>query len=196
MRKRNPSKTHDDSLDPIEKVHELMQAVHSADVSFEIWRLLTFKNTSVESSPHVRAFGTYSHFFIPSVHAHWIAVVMAIYRLFDSDATAVSLRSSSDLRLRLTAAQRQTFKHKLGSIGNVADRVAALRNHLFGHRGDISAQAAFDEARLKRDEIRKLIDVSRELVGMLRSAWDLPPETWPQNNAIADTVRLLDRLGG
>ena len=46
MRKRNPSKTRDNSLDPIEKVHELMQAVHSADVSFEIWRLLTFKNTA------------------------------------------------------------------------------------------------------------------------------------------------------
>ena len=73
-----------------------MQAVHSADLSFEIWRLLTFKNTNLDPSPHVRAIGAYSHFFIPSVHAHWIAVVMAIYRLFDSDATAVSPSGVSD----------------------------------------------------------------------------------------------------
>jgi AbiU2 len=197
MTKRKPqkSKTHDDTLDPVEKVHELMQTVHSADVCFEIWRLLTFKDASVDSSAHVRAFGRYSHFFMPSVHAHWIGVVMAIYRLFDSDPNAVSLVSSNELRQKLDSAHNQIFRRKLGSVRDIADRVAALRNHLFGHRDNISTQAAFDEAKLKRDELRKLINTSRELVEILRAAWDLPKEMWPQNDAIADTVRLLDRLG-
>ncbi len=196
MKKRNPqrSKAHNHSLDPIEKVHELMQAVHSAEASFEIWRLLTFKNTTIDPSPHVRAFGAYSHFFMPSVHAHWIAVVMSIYRLFDSGPGAVSLVSSNDLRQKLDPAQNRMFRQRLGSILNVANRVAALRNHLFGHRGDITAQAAFDEAKLKRDELRNLIDTSRELAEMLRSAWNLSPDIWPRNDAVADTIRLLDHL--
>jgi hypothetical protein len=37
--------------------------------------------------------------------------------------------------------------------------------------------------------------MARELVDALRYAWDLPKEMWPPNDAIADTVRLLDRLG-
>lgn len=172
-----------------------MQAVHSADVCFEIWRLLTFKNTDFDTGPHVRAFGSYQHFFMPSVHAHFIAFVMAVYRLYDPDRTAVSLVASNELRQQLCKTQNQSFRQKLGSVLDVAERVSALRNHLFGHRGDIPAQAAYDEARLTRNELRRLIDTSRELVEMLRAAWDLPPQSWPQNNTIQDTSRLLDRLG-
>jgi hypothetical protein len=192
--KSQKSKIRHDTLDPVEKVHELMQAVHSADVCFEIWRLLTFKSTSVDASAHVRAFRAYQHFFMPSVHAHWIAFVMAVYRLFDSDPSAIGLVSSNELRQKLDNAQNQTFRRKLGSIRDLAGRVAALRNHLFGHRGNITTQAAFDQAGLKIDELRNLIDTSRELVEILRAAWDLPKEMWPPNDAIADTVRLLDRL--
>jgi hypothetical protein len=73
----------EDTLDAVEKVHELIQTVQAADVSFEIWRLLTFKNTNVDTDSHVRAFGAYRQFFIQSVHAHFIALIMALFRLFD-----------------------------------------------------------------------------------------------------------------
>jgi len=43
--------------------------------------LLTFKNTDADSNLHIRAFGAYRQFFIPSVHAHFVATVMALYRL-------------------------------------------------------------------------------------------------------------------
>ena len=130
----------DDSLQPFEKVHELIQTVHQADVCFEIWRLLIFKNTNVDTDSHVRAFGAYRQFFIPSVHAHFVTLVMALFRLFDSDPSAVSLRSCNDLWQKLSPSENKIFKSKLGSVRDVADRVTGLRNHLFGHRGDIGVQ--------------------------------------------------------
>ena len=53
-----------------------------------------FKNTSVQTRQHVRAFGAYQHFFMPSIHAHLIAVVMAISRLFDPAPRASLVRTS------------------------------------------------------------------------------------------------------
>jgi hypothetical protein len=185
-----------DALHPVDKINELVQAVTTADVSFEIWRLLTFKNTNVETAPHARAFGAYRGFFIPSVHAHLIACVMAIYRLFDSDSGVVSLSACNDLRRRLTSDQNEVFRQKLGSVRDIADRVAGLRNQLFAHRDDSSVQAAFDRARLKRDELRQLINTARELVELLRSGWDLPERMWPETEGAAqDSIRLLDDLG-
>jgi hypothetical protein len=60
-----------DGLHPVEQINELVQAVMTAEACFEIWRLLTFKNTDVDTAPHLRAFGAYRQFFMPSVHAHF-----------------------------------------------------------------------------------------------------------------------------
>lgn len=69
MKHRKPQgRAENSSLDSLEKVIELIQAVHSADVCFEIWGLLTFKNTAVDTALHVRAFREYQHFFMPGVH--------------------------------------------------------------------------------------------------------------------------------
>ena len=86
----------EDGLHPVEQINELVQAVMAAEACFEIWRLLTFKNTEVDTVQHLRAFGAYRQFFMPSVHAHFIATVMALYRLFDSDPGVVSLSSCND----------------------------------------------------------------------------------------------------
>lgn len=56
---------------------------------------------------------------------------MAIYRLFDPDPGAISLGPRNELRQKLDAAQNQTFRRKLGSIEDVAERVSALRNQMF-----------------------------------------------------------------
>jgi hypothetical protein len=120
---------------------------------------------------------------------------MALYRLFDSDSGVVSLSSCNDLRLKLTRPQNEAFRRKLGVALKIANRLAGVRNQLFGHRADVAIERVFDKAKLKRDELRRLIDIARELVDALRSAWDLPKEMWPANDAIADTARLLDSLG-
>jgi hypothetical protein len=144
-------------LHPVEQINELVQAVTAAEACFEIWRLLTFKNIDVDTAAHSKAFGAYRQFFISSVHAHFVASVMALCRLFDSDPGVVSLSSCNDLRLKLTSAQNAAFRRKLGIALKIANRLAGVRNQLFGHRADIAIKRVFDKAKLKRDELRCLI---------------------------------------
>jgi hypothetical protein len=180
-------------LEPVEKIQELVHAVIAADRCFEIWRVLTLKNTQVDTTLHIKGFGSHREFFISSIHAHLVAWVMALYRPFDS-GSEVSLVTCSALRLKLGKAANDTFRIKLGLAHRIAIRLAGVRNQLFGHRADISAEAVFDEAKLSRNELRRLIDLARELVDELRAAWNLPTVMWPPNGVVADTARLLDKL--
>jgi len=78
-------------MEPHDQINELLHAVEAAESCFAIWEFLMLRDKGLE--PHLlkRVFEEYSHFFLPTRHAHLVEIVMSLSRLWDQTGGAVSL---------------------------------------------------------------------------------------------------------
>ena len=75
-------------------------------------------------------------------------------------------------------------------------KVSVLRNEAFGHRIlDLSVEDVFGKANVTRDELKELIDLTKQLMNTLSLAHDDSTHAF-NLDATRDTLRMLDVLKG
>jgi len=90
---------------------------------------------------------------------------------------------------------RKVLSQRLTEAKQIWHKVLILRNNLYAHTNyDLDSNAAFLKADLTPDEIRKLVELSKQIVNEISDAHDKTRFAFDLDNFTHETYRLLDSL--
>ena len=172
----------------------LREEVWRARVCWEAWWVM--KGRRYRGKYH-SVFEQYSDYFKVAIHSHFTALVMAIWRLHDSDPPGISLQTiTGRIGPRPDIAQEtlQQYRGRIRSIRPLVVGLETIRHKFLAHRDPAyTVERAFREANLKYRDLRRVVDNSLDLVNILLRARRLGSLSF-DNSITADTVRVIRRL--
>jgi hypothetical protein len=175
-------------------IRELQDAATAAGLNYEIWWVLK----SDESRPkYVNVLNRYHGFFSAAINAHFVAMLMALYRIYETRDDTHNFPSLLE-RLEVDRAVGEDLirslrlQHK--TLKPLWVKVSILRNDVFAHRSvTLDTNAAFAKAGATGNELKELVEKTKamlnELTGSLRDSMHAFNLT-----ATRDTIRMLEDL--
>lgn len=173
---------------------ELQDAAIAAGLNYEIWWVLRGQ----EARPkYVDVMNKYLGYFHVAIAAHFAAMLLALYRLYEKRRGTHNIPSFIDRVEKvgaLSKADADVARAKYAAIKPLWVKVSILRNNAYGHRTDeMTVEQVFQLAGITPFEFRDLIEKTKELLNYV----DLKVRnaTHAFNlSATRDTVRMLEAL--
>lgn len=170
---------------------------HTATVAwfnYEIWWVYKSADTRPE---YVGTMNAYPLFFQTSLHAHFVALLVELYRLFETRHDTYNIPGFLRLLAERGAVPREV-RAKLQAMYEEAKplwvKVSILRNKAFGHRSKAhTVGEVFAEAGVKPDDLRALVEITRQLLNAATQAAFRTTHAF-NLSARGDTLRVLDHL--
>jgi AbiU2 len=161
------------SFDAGEYISDLQQTVIAAGLNYEVWWTYESEDTRPK---YVDAMNGYTVFFQTSIHAHFIAQLVALYRLYETRKDTFNIPTLLRL-LRAHSTFDQATLDRLDAMHAAAKplwiKVNILRNNAFGHRSKARTVAeVFSEAAVSPNDLKALVHATMELLNVLTLAWD------------------------
>jgi hypothetical protein len=158
---------------PDQYISELQQTVTAAGLNFEVW--WTYESTDTRPK-FLDAMNRYSLFFTTSIHAHFVALLVALYRLYERRSDTYNIPQLLQLLKSTRTFDRATLD-ELNAMHAAAKplwvKVSILRNEAFAHRSvEYSVSDVFRKAGVSPNELRDLVKRTMELLNALTRAWD------------------------
>ncbi|MBL8200994.1 MAG: hypothetical protein JNK40_08490 [Chromatiales bacterium] len=180
---------------PLERrLSQSAQLAKRAAIFHDIWFYYEGANTR---SSILDTMQNYSEFFRFDAHAHFIALVVHLYALFESRSNTINFPS-----LVREAERSEVFSAeaiiKAKGILAIAEplftKVSILRNNLFGHRSaHLSYKEAFTKAAISPDQLRELAAYGLQIANLLLNARGLAEQEF-HSLSLEHTKRLLSDL--
>lgn len=175
-------------------IEELRHACVAARLNYEIWWLYKEKESR-------KRFGStlndYPLFFQTSLHANFVAMIIALYRLFENRRDTVNLPELIKL-LKKDGSIAQTNLKKFGSeimqTKVLWKKVSILRNNLFGHKANaLDNDEIWKKASVTPNQFRDLINDCQRILNMVTSTLNRNSHAF-NLSATRDTKKLLEDL--
>lgn len=175
-------------------IEELRDTVRVAWLNYEIWWVYKSADTRPE---YLDTMNRYTLFFHTAIHAHFVALLVALYRVYETRDDTYNIPTF----IKLLREQGSIPEKQLGELDALYAqakplwvKVNILRNKAFGHRSKAHTVAeVFGEAGVTPNELRDLAELTKKLLNDASLAW--------ANNAHAfnlssreDTLALLHDL--
>lgn len=181
--------------DKIEQyVEELQHTCVVAGLNYEIWWLYKEKESRKR---FVDTLNDYPLFFQTSLHAHFVAMIIALYRFFETRHDTVNFPGLIKLLKKdgsITQADLKKFESKINQAKILWRKVSVLRNNLFGHKATtLDNDGIWKKACLTPNQLRDLINDCKRLLNMITAAWNRSSHAF-NLSAAEDTKRLLEDL--
>jgi hypothetical protein len=175
-------------------IHELRQTVTAAGLNYEVWWVYKGEHTRPK---YVEAMRRYNLFFRTSIHAHFVALLIAFYRLYETRKDTYNIPSLLKTLRRDNLLPIATLD-QLDRIHEKAQplwvKVNILRNKAFGHRSSAhTIEDAFREAAVTPNELKQLFELTGQLLNHLTLAWSDGAHAFNLGSG-DDAIRLLDDL--
>ncbi|NWG02155.1 MAG: hypothetical protein HXY44_04765 [Syntrophaceae bacterium] len=179
----------------IEKnVRELQYAIIVAELNYEIWWVYKEKNSR---KLFVAVLDDYPLYFKTSLHAHFVAMVISLYRLYEPRKDTINLPQLLSLlkkHSRISDQEIKSMESDINSMKPLWKKVSILRNNLFGHRSSkLVDDDVWEKASVTPNQFKKLIDDSKRLLNRMTRLWDRRSHAF-NLSATSDTLRLLEDL--
>jgi len=175
-------------------VEELRHTMQVAALNFDVW--WSYKQRR-DRARFVDVLDAYPLFFQTSIHAHFVALVVALYRVYETrsdtfnvhelmrrleNEAALPRKALASIRRRITGAKKQWIK------------VSVLRNRAFAHRANAqSVGDVFRQAQVKPNDLRRLLRRTQGLLNRISYALDRSSHAF-NLRASKDTKRMLADL--
>jgi AbiU2 len=176
-------------------VEALQHTCIVAELNYEIWWLYKEKSSRER---FLDTFDNYPTFFATSLHAHFVAMIIALYRLFETSSHEIANFNKLIKLLKKDHSIDQTnikkFETEINQHKILWKKVCMLRNNLFAHKTIAKDNdEIWKKASLKPKQIRELINNSKRLLDMITSVWS-GSSSFLISSATEDTKRLLEDL--
>jgi len=175
-------------------IKELQDAATAAGLNYEIWWTLKSSDTRPK---YVDVLNKYLGYFSVAIHAHFVAMLLALYRIYETRDDTHNFPTLID-RLEtdgaLDAAVVTSLRDQYKALKPLWVKVSILRNEGFGHRSmKLDSDAVFAKAGVTGNELKALVDRTKAMLNELTGA--LRDSTHAFNlSATRDTIRLLEDL--
>lgn len=160
--KQHPYKAH---------IDELRHTITVAGLNYEIWWTYQSRETRPK---YLDVMNRYSLFFQTSLHAHFVALIVCLYKLYEAR------RDTFNVQLLLRTLRRdgalpanvlRSLDNQVRTMKPLWRKVSVLRNKVFGHSSKAhTAAQAFREAGVTPNELRDLLEGSKRLLNDLTLA--------------------------
>jgi hypothetical protein len=176
-------------------ISELRHTITAAGLNYEIWWVYKSKDTR---PIYVDTMNRYNLFFQTSIHAHFVALLVELYRLYETRDDTFNIPSL----LKILKDQKRLPNPMLelleGLYKDAAKplwiKINILRNKAFGHRSVAhTVEEVFKEAGVTPNELRDLVEVTKKLLNELTHAWDKSTHAFNLGSR-EDTLKLLQDL--
>jgi hypothetical protein len=172
----------------IQQIKELTDSVATADCTYSIWWIYSNRE---DRKRYLETMNDSPLFFRAAIHAHFLATIVALYALYETRRDSVNVpRVASES----PPAVRASLTAKLTEAKSLWTKVAILRNECFGHvSSSLSTSAVFKKADVRPNDLKRLIELSKEIVNNLSHAEDRSSHAFnldPSN----ETRKILDQL--
>jgi hypothetical protein len=176
-------------------VKELQNALITAGVNYGIWWIYKNKETRKKLVEPLTLY--YPTSIGTSQNAHFVAMIIAAYRVFETRRDTVNLPNL----LRLIEKEGVVgedeilrFKAKMNRTKKAWVNISIIRNRLFAHRSnDLDAKEIWEEADLTPNKLQSFIEDSKQLLNEITIARDNSGHAFSQS-AIEDTVSMFEDL--
>ncbi|HEX5340370.1 MAG TPA: hypothetical protein VFX47_05775 [Gammaproteobacteria bacterium] len=150
-----------------EQLDTAAQLAKRARIFYEIWWLYEGADTRLQILPTMNG---YPEFFRFDSHAHFVSMIVHLSALFENRADTVNLnaliRAAKTSGVSAEAIDRANSL--LTQVEGLSQKVAILRNNLFGHRSaSLSYARAFERANVQPDQLRDLAAAALRIVNVL-----------------------------
>lgn len=175
-------------------IKELQNAITVAGLNYEIWWVYKEKESRKR---FVDTLNAYPLFFQTSLHAHFVAMIIALYKLFETRQDSVNVPQLVKImkdKGSVSEIDIQKIENEIAQIKPLWVKVSILRNKLFGHKSNaFDNEEIWKEAKVTPNEFRKLIDVSKKILNQLTSVWNKSGHAFNLSSK-EDTIELLEDL--
>lgn len=179
----------------IEKyIDDLRQSVIAAEHNYEIWWVYKEKDSRAK---YLETMNKYSLFFQISIHAHFVAMLVALYRIYEKRRDTIHINvliQKLEKYPRITEDSKNNFKDSLCRAKPLWVKVSTLRNEAFGHRSKkYSVTEVFERANVTPGELRQLVEVTKSLLNQITLAWDGSTHAFNLDSS-KSLIKLLEDL--
>lgn len=147
-------------------INEIRHAVTVAELNYEIWWVYKEKRTNI-----INILNSYDMFFQTSIHAHFVALLVALYRIYEKRKDTINMKELLKLIHKVkpfSPEQKSEIEHILTEVNVLWVKISILRNEVFGHKSNKnSVNAAFKKANITYEEFRRLIDCTKLLINKI-----------------------------
>ena len=173
-------------------ITDLANTIESASLHFDIWWV--YKKSRAK---YVDTLNNYLNFFQTSLQAHFMSIVVELYKLFETRKDSINFSGLIKLIEKNNLLEPDTLSKTLSDKKVIEDlwkKIAILRSELFAHtRIDLSYNEIFKKAEITPNQIRDLIEKSKNLLNQISESLD--KNSYPfELKATEDTVRILENL--
>jgi len=178
----------------LQNVKELQNALTIAGLNYEIW--WTYKEKE-RRKRFINTLNAYPLFFQTSIHAHFVAMIIALYKLFETRKDTVNFLQLIKLFKNegsFSQEDFQKFESEIKQIKPLWIKVSILRNKLFGHKSNaLENKNIWEKANVTPDEFKTLIEDSKRILNEMTSTWNRSSHVF-NLSATKNTMDLLKDL--
>ncbi len=175
-------------------VGELQHVIVVAKLNYEIWWIYKEKNSRMR---FVDILNNYPLYFQTSLHAHFVAMIISLYRLYETRKDTINLLQLVRLLRKHSTLSIQEIKGMESDIKGMRplwQKVSILRNNMFAHRSNkLDDDAVWKKANVTPNQIKKLIDDSESILNRITHLWARNTHAFNLSST-HDTVCLLEDL--
>lgn len=177
-------------------INELQNALTIAGLNYDIWWLYKEKENRKR---FVDTLNSYPLFFQTSLHAHFLATIIALYRLYETRSDTINMHQLINLLKKegtIPIEEIQLFESEIQEIKPLWVKVTIIRNNLFGHKSNaLDNEDIWKLASVTPNEIKNLIDNSKRILNEMTNLWNKSSHAF-NLSATEDTLQLLEDLKG
>ena len=175
-------------------VKELQHAIVVAELNYDIWWVYKEKNSRTR---FVDVMNDYPLYFQTSLHAHFVAMIISLYRLCETRKDTMNLPQLVRLLKKdstLSTQEIKSMESDINSMKPLWQKVFILRNNIFGHRSNkLDDDDVWEKASVTPNQFKKLIDDSKRILNSITRLWARSSHAF-NLSATDDAVRLLEDL--
>jgi hypothetical protein len=177
-----------------EYMTELQNIVISASLSYDVWWV--FKGYETRSA-YLKTMNQHPTFFYACIHSHFVALLIALYSLYE---TRKDTHNIPRMIYKIKNLEGVT-PYAVARLNELYERarplwvkVSVLRNNAYAHRSDsMSVPDVFAEAGVKPDELKELVDITKDLLNEANSEVFSTEHAF-NLDARGSTIEMLDAL--
>jgi hypothetical protein len=182
-------------------VRELRDALILTGHNYDIWWLLKDKETRKKLVAPLTIY--YPNFFETSLHAHFVAMVVGCYRVFEPRRDTINISNLMHLIENEGLVARNDIlrvEAEIKELKQVWRKIYILRNEMFAHRSKVSPKnEIWKKADLRPNNLKWFIENSKQLlntINQVRFNMDIPFNSvnWQVSEAAKDLLQDLNRM--
>ena len=179
-------------------IREMIARLHDtlvfATIDHDIWWVL---KSPIQGDHFQSTMAEHANYFSAAIRAHHLATIFGLASMYEKKGATFNIPKLLDAIDKLPHAPRAVrdeLAKRSAAATKIAKKVSLIRNNVFGHKSrTLSTDATYKKARLTADELRGIIDQTRELLNYASTqtgATDYD-STWNGTNS---ALRLLESL--